>query len=109
MASDVDLGRRIRDMRMTRGMSQADLAKRLDVSATAVWNWEMNGAQPRPTMLAAIAGALDISERYLRTGQAEQATSARTAAEVVYAARKEIAELNGVEIDKVRISWRVAS
>lgn len=108
MASDVDLGRRIRDARIARGMSQADLARRLDVSATAVWNWEMNGARPRPTMLTAIAGALEVTENYLRTGQVED-TASRTAVEIIYAARKEIADLNGVEIDRVRIAWRVGS
>lgn len=108
MASDVDLGRRIRDARIARGMSQADLARRLEVSATAVWNWEMNGAQPRPTMLAAIAGALEVSENHLRTGQVED-TTPRTTVEIIYAARKEIADLNGVEVDRVRIEWSVGS
>lgn len=108
MASDVDLGRRIRDARIARGMSQADLARRLDVSATAVWNWEMNGAQPRPTMLAAVAVALEVTENYLRTGQAGDSVP-RSAVEIIYAARKEIADLNGVEIDRVRIAWRVGS
>jgi transcriptional regulator with XRE-family HTH domain len=109
MASEGNLGRRIRDTRQKRGMSQADLAKRLDVSSTAVWNWEANGVQPRPTMLAAIARALDVSEGFLLTGQEEEPSQVRTTAEIIEAAKEEIAAINGVGIDRVHISWSIES
>lgn len=109
MALGVDLGHRVRDMRIARGMSQAELARQLDVSAAAVWNWEMNGVQPRPAMLARVAGALGTSEDYLLTGAADEAGAARTSAGIIHQAKKAIAALNGVEPDRVLIKWRVQS
>lgn len=107
MASDIDLGNRIRDSRIARGLSQADLARQLEISTSAVWNWEQNGAQPRPAMLNALAAALNVPEPYLRTGRQDEAPPRRTAVQIIYAARQEIAEINGVEVDRVLIDWRV--
>ena len=107
MAAQGDLGRRIRDTRVKRGLSQADLAKQLQVSSTAVWNWEMNGVQPRPMFLAKIAGALGVSDHFLQTGLVDEIAGMRTTAEIIDAAKEEIAAINGVGIEKVRIIWSI--
>jgi transcriptional regulator with XRE-family HTH domain len=107
MVSKVDLGRRIRETRQNCGMSQSDLAAALGVSSTSVYNWEANGAHPRPPMLASIADALGVTPNYLLTGQAEVSSGARTTAEIIEAAAEEIAALNGVPVDLVHIRWSI--
>lgn len=87
------------------GLTQADLAKKLRVTSTAVWNWEQNGVLPRPAMLAALANVLGVSEAFLLTGQT--LTAPRTAAQIIQAAAQEIAALNGVPTSRVKIDWQI--
>lgn len=103
-----NLGRRILDLRSLRGMSQTQLADILSVSSTAVWNWEQNGVHPRPAMLASLAKALGVSQSYLLTG-VDASTGVRTAAQVIQAAKEEIAALNGVPVSRVHIDWRIGN
>lgn len=49
-------------------MSASDLARLVDVSPTAVWNWEKNDVIPRRDTLAQIAQVLGVSRDFLRTG-----------------------------------------
>jgi transcriptional regulator with XRE-family HTH domain len=55
------LGRRIRTIRMARGITQAELARATGVSRREVQNWEAGRRDPRGRQ-ADIAAALDISE-----------------------------------------------
>lgn len=103
-----NLGERILDLRGQKGMSQTALAERLEVSSTAVWNWEQNGVTPRPAMLKKIAKALDVSESYLLTG-VDAPRHGRTAAQIIKAAAEEIAALNGVPVNRVHIEWRIGN
>lgn len=41
-----NLGSRLKLLRMSRGWSQEDLARRLDVSLSTVHRWETRGAKP---------------------------------------------------------------
>ena len=41
-----DLSSRLRLLRLSRGWSQEDLARRLDVSLSTVHRWETKGARP---------------------------------------------------------------
>jgi transcriptional regulator with XRE-family HTH domain len=102
------LGNRILELRNLRGLSQTTLAGRLDVSSTAVWNWEQNGVNPRPAMLKKLAKALSVSEAYLLTGK-DAPPQSRTAAQIIRAAAEEIAALNGVPVSKVHIDWRIGN
>ena len=107
MASKNSLGSRVTFTRKNIGMSQAQLAKKLRVSATAVWNWEQNGVQPRPAMLAALAKVLGVTEAYLLTGQGGDGSPPRTAAQIIQTAAQEIAALNGVAVNRVKIEWKI--
>lgn len=99
------LSNRISRTREERGMSASDLARLLDVSPTAVWNWEKNGVTPRPDMLASIAQVLGVSEVFLLTGGSNTvaADSNRTVAEVIEDAQREIASITGMPGDRVRV------
>ena len=103
-----NLGERVLALRTQKGMTQTSLAERLEVTSTAVWNWEQNGVKPRPGMLKKLAKALGVSEAYLLTG-ADAPSPRRTAAQIIKAAAEEIAALNGVPVSHVHIDWRIGT
>lgn len=66
-----DLGERIRRLRAERGISRADLARRLSVDVTALAAWERGAYRPRDGHRAALAAALGLSvERLVGGGNA---------------------------------------
>ena len=107
-AANKGFGDRLVALRTERGVSQSRLADLLDVTSTAVWNWEQQGVRPRPAMLAKLARVLGVSQEYLLTGGGA-VTAKRSAVEVIKAAADEIAALNGVPVDRVHIDWRIES
>lgn len=56
---------RLRELRTTQGLSQVELAKRLDVTKQSVSNWENDNIQPSIDMLVKIAKCLGVSTDYL--------------------------------------------
>lgn len=58
MVTNEQLGRGIRRARMQAGLSQAELARRLDVTRASVANWETGVMAPRFKTAIAIAEAL---------------------------------------------------
>ena len=54
------LGRNIKILRARRGLSQADLAEKADISITFLSNIERGIKYPQPDMLSKITNALDI-------------------------------------------------
>lgn len=107
MLSNPELGNRIRDARLAKELSQAEFARQLDVTSQTVWNWEANGAQPRPATLSAIAALLDVEESYLRGDEAQADTPLRSVPQIIRAAREEIAAILGFEIERVMLDLRI--
>ena len=64
----MNLGERIVSLRQQRGISQADLAKGLDVSRQAVSKWEKGQSSPDTMKLIQLAEFLDVEVEYLATG-----------------------------------------
>lgn len=62
------IGRRIRDARLARGITQAELATQIGVSRSAVAQWETGRAGQIRENLARIAVALGVSVGHLMTG-----------------------------------------
>lgn len=52
------IGRVIKRLRVAKKLSQADLARRLDVTRGAVWNWENDLKLPASRMMPRLARAL---------------------------------------------------
>ncbi len=64
------LANRIRRARRRKGMTQAELASRLNVSRSAVGNWESpTGIMPCTTRLITIALVTEVSFEWLATGR----------------------------------------
>ena len=64
----MNLGERILALRRERNISQADLARRLDVSRQAVSKWEKGLSSPDTVKLIQLAEVFDIEVEYLATG-----------------------------------------
>ncbi len=63
------LGARIAALRSQAGMSQAELAKRLSVSPSAVGMYEQGRREPSMDRIVALAGIFGVTTDYLLTGQ----------------------------------------
>jgi transcriptional regulator with XRE-family HTH domain len=64
-------------MRLVKGLSQPELATKLDVSNGSVGSWETGPTIPRPDMLKKIAALLDTSVGYLMNGEPDGPLLAR--------------------------------
>jgi transcriptional regulator with XRE-family HTH domain len=72
MARNQGFAGRLKESRGERGFSKSELARRINVSPTAVWSWEEANAYPRPDALAKIAAALLTTTDFLETGDEPQ-------------------------------------
>lgn len=59
------LNERIKELRFVKGISQVDLAKRLNVSKQSVSNWENDNIQPSIEVLIKLADIFNVSTDYL--------------------------------------------
>ena len=62
------LGERIAILRRTRGYSQAELARRLQISASAMGMYEQGRREPSAQILVSLARELDVTTDFLLTG-----------------------------------------
>ena len=65
------LGVRIAALRHSAGMSQAELARRLQVSPSAIGMYEQGRREPAADLLVAMSETFSVSIDYLLTGKAE--------------------------------------
>ena len=66
MARKPSLSRYIRDARLRRGLSVAELAERVGVSAASIYFWETDRVKPREANLSALCKALKLPIRATR-------------------------------------------
>lgn len=59
------LSEKLREVRVSRGLSQVELAKQLGVTKQSVSNWENDNIQPSVEMLVKIAQTLSVSTDFL--------------------------------------------
>lgn len=64
------LGERIALLRRSRGLSQAELARRLQISASAMGMYEQGRREPSVQVLVALARELEVTTDFLLTGSA---------------------------------------
>ncbi len=70
-AATATFGDRLAGAREAAGMSQADLARRLGVRTRSIAAWEDDLSEPRANRLQMMAGLLNVSLRWLLTGQGD--------------------------------------
>ena len=59
------LGARIKELRKEFGLSQVDLASRLEVTKQPISNWENENIQPSIDMLVDLANVFNVTTDYL--------------------------------------------
>ncbi len=59
------LSQRIKDLRLTRGWNQVELAKKLNVTKQTVSNWENDNIQPSIEMLVRLSRLFGVTTDYL--------------------------------------------
>ena len=64
-------GDRVAAARETAGMDHASLAVRLGIRETTLRKWEDDVSEPRANRLSMLAGVLNVSMRWLITGEGE--------------------------------------
>lgn len=111
--------KRLHRAMMTKGLNQTDLARSLDVSTTAVWNWLQGNTLPRPPMLTKLAAVLDCEEEDLRHGPPRESAqnaeefsksdAAKSVSEIMVLARQTIADVTGFDIERVKLSLELVS
>lgn len=109
------IGHRIRQLREAKNLSKSELARRCNVSTTAVWNWEENGIVPRAETFTQLASALGVKEAFLRFGDSPEeqspssAVAPRSVATIIQEAREEIAFLTGMDVTQVTLNVEFSS
>jgi len=78
------LGERISAVRRSRGLSQAELARRLGISPSAMGMYEQGRREPSAQTLVDLARELGVSTDFLLTGQASAAKDDSLPAVVAY-------------------------
>lgn len=73
------LSEKIRELRKRSGLSQEELAERLDVSRQAVSKWELGSALPTADKLVELADFFGVSLDYLMRGEADGFTTPQSA------------------------------
>jgi transcriptional regulator with XRE-family HTH domain len=112
-SSGQTVSERIKEVREARGLTASELARRVGVTATAVWNWEKNSVRPRPPVLETIANVLGVTTTFLRTGNNENASglseTAGSVASIVREARAKLSQATGLPLERIRLDVHFTS
>lgn len=98
-------GDRLTDAREAVGMSQEDLARRLGVKRKTLIAWEEDQSEPRANRLSILSGLLNVSLRWLLTGEGEGLEAPGATVPVDEVAT--LTELRQLQSDLVRIADRL--
>ena len=101
--------KRVIDLREERELTQAELARKVDVTQTCVWNWESANTYPRPMAMKRLAQALGTTPAHLNGEEADSSfgvdgeNANRPLAEIIMEARERVAAAAGLAVSKVRV------
>ncbi len=86
-------GDRLTGAREGAGLTQEDLARRLGIRLTTLQNWEEDMSEPRANRLQMLAGMLNVSIRWLLTGEGDGPDGPVSAAPIPPAAQAVLVEM----------------
>jgi transcriptional regulator with XRE-family HTH domain len=72
----MELGKRIQELRKKAGLSQTDLAQKINISYTQMSRYEVKNVQPPADVLKKIADVFGVSVDYLISGDSEEKAKA---------------------------------
>lgn len=99
-------GDRIAGAREVLGLSQRDLAHRLGIRTETLRGWEEDRIEPRANRLQMLAGVLNVSIRWLLTGEGEGVAPPDVGNTAAY--RRIVTEVRDLRADMVRASDRLS-
>lgn len=101
-------GDRLAAARDAAGMDQRALARRLGVKLKTVESWENDVSEPRANKLQMVAGVLNVSIRWLLTGEGEGGLAGPVSeAELAADAREVLGDLRQIRTEMGRLSDRM--
>ena len=115
---DETMADRIQRTREERKLTASELARKLGVTSTAVWNWEKNGRRPRHAVLSDLSKTLGVSAEWLLSGKSERDNAdaepgmavkssengkTQTVAEIIENTRRQIEKITAVPYERVKI------
>lgn len=100
-------GDRLADARASVGMSQDDLARRVGVKVKTLAAWENDLSEPRANRLSILSGLLNVSLRWLMTGEGEGLPNPDDVHEIPEDVTMILTELRQAQSDLVRMADRL--
>ena len=100
-------GDRLTAAREAQSLTQAQLARQLGVRLKTVQAWESDSSEPRANKLQMVAGMLNVSIRWLLTGEGEGLQEPATAEEVAADARAVLKDLQQMRTQMTALSTRM--
>jgi HTH-type transcriptional regulator, cell division transcriptional repressor len=100
-------GDRLAGAREAAGMTQAELARRLGVKLKTVTAWENDVSEPRANKLQMVAGLLNVSIKWLLTGEGDGVEEPAEENPLQADARSVIAEMRQIRTEITRMGDRL--
>lgn len=101
-------GRRLRSLRLAKGLKQAELARLIGRHQTAIGPYERDEYAPAPDIVERLARALDTSAEYLLFGRHPRRSAIRVVGRIGPGGLAEAAELGTLALrDDQLVGWRV--
>jgi len=97
-------GDRLTAAREAQGLTQAQFAKRLGVKLRTVQGWENDTSAPRANKLQMTAGLLNVSLRWLLTGDGDGVAEPATQENLAEDAQTILNDMRGLRADLTRVS-----
>jgi HTH-type transcriptional regulator, cell division transcriptional repressor len=97
-------GDRLTAAREAQGLSQPQLAKRLGVKLKTVQGWENDTSEPRANKLQMVAGLLNVSLRWVLTGEGDGVAEPASQDNLAEDAQAILKDMRGLRADLNRVS-----
>ncbi len=97
-------GDRLTAARDAQGLTQAQVARRLGVKLKTVQGWENDTSEPRANKLQMVAGFLNVSMRWLLTGEGDGVPEPATQEDLAQDAQIILKDMRGLRAEMTRMS-----
>ncbi|MCC5984109.1 MAG: helix-turn-helix transcriptional regulator [Rhodobacteraceae bacterium] len=106
-ADAATFGDRLTAAREAAGMDRRALSRRLGIRLKTLDAWENDLSEPRANRLQMLAGLLNVSIRWLLTGEGDGLTEPKPDTELAASARETLTDLRQVRAEMGRLSDRI--
>ncbi len=100
-------GDRLTAAREAQDLTQAQLARRLGVKLKTIEAWENDSSEPRANKLQMVAGLLNVSIRWMLTGEGEGVQEPASAEEIAADAKDVLADLQAMRSQMTQLATRM--